>query len=62
MLKASESRALSQEGKGRDFPVTTFGHLSVAGTIGPNEDKRTGMTAYDGESSKPAFGMIVGHL
>ena len=36
-----ERRATSQEGKGRDFRVATFIHLFVAGTIGPNEAKKT---------------------
>ena len=36
------SRAQSQEGKGRDFRVTTFDHLCVAGPIGPMRPREQG--------------------
>ena len=53
--------ATSQEGKGRDFRVTTVVHLLVAATFGPDEAKRTG-TPFDEKASTPRIGTSIGHL
>ena len=55
-------RATSQEGKGRDFRVTTFVPLFVVGTVGPNVAKRTGRPSYDEESSLLVTDQSIGHL
>ena len=58
-MHASErERATSQEGKGRDFRAATLIHLFAAGSIGPDEAKRTGRPLVDEESSRPRTGTL----